>query len=130
MDDETSASIENAAQIIERAANVDIGNIHMPMVMGLERLHKAGTLEAFFSVPLLQQPRLAKNSPSTAGADGNDVLIEHHERQPPIPLKGIVHRKIDDGFPLPRFKPEIAGNQPIMFVGFAIPLDPCIKLAS
>ena len=130
MNDEATASIENTAQIIECATDVDIRNIHMPMVMGPEWLHKAGSLEAFLPVPLLQQPCLAKNSPGAAGADGNDVLIEHHERQPPIPLKGIVHRKIDDGFPLPRFKPEIAGNQPIMFVGFAIPLDPCIKLAS
>ena len=102
----------------------------MPMVMRPERLYKAGTLEAFLPVPLLQQPCLAKNPPSAAGADGYEVLIEHHERQPPIPLKRIVHSKIDNRFPFPRFKPEIAGNQPIMFVGLAVPLDPCIKLAS
>ena len=129
MDDETTTSIENAAQIIECAANVDIGNIHMPMFMGSERLHEAGTLEALLPVPFLQQPCLAKNSPGAAGADGNDVLIGQHEGQPPIPLKRIVHRKIDDRFPFPRFKPEITGDQPVMFVGFAVPLDPCIKLA-
>jgi len=129
MDDEATTSIKNAAQIIERAADVDIRNIHMPMVMGPERLHKAGALEAFLPVPFLQQPCLAKNSPGAAGADGNDVLIQQHERQAPIPLKWIVDSKIDDRCPFPRFKPEIPGDQPIMFVGFAIPLDPCIKLA-
>jgi len=97
--------------------------------MGPERLHEAGALETFLPVPLLQQPCLAKNSPGAAGADGNDVLIEQHEGQPPISLKRIVHRKSDDRFPFPRFKPEIAGDQPIMFVGFAVPLDPCIKFA-
>ena len=76
MDDKTTTSIENAAQIIERAANVDIGNIHMPMVMWAERLHKAGALEAFLSVPFLQQSCLAKNSPGAAGTDRNDVLIQ------------------------------------------------------
>jgi len=101
----------------------------MPMVMGLERLHETGTLEAFLPVPFLQQPRLTKNSPGAAGADGNDILIKQHERQAPIPLKRIVHSKLDDRFTLPRFKPEIAGDQPVMFVGFAVPLDPCIKLA-
>jgi hypothetical protein len=58
----------------------------MPMVMGLERLHKAGPLEAFLPVPFLKQPGLAKNSPGAAGADGNDILVKQHERQPPIPL--------------------------------------------
>ena len=129
MDDETTAPIENAAQIIECAANVDIGNIHMPMFMGSERLNEAGALEALLPVPLLQQPCLAKNSPGAAGADGNDVLIEQHECQPPIALKRIVHSKIDDRVPFPRFKPEIPRDQPIMFVGFAVSLDPCIKLA-
>ncbi len=128
MDDETTAPIENAAQIIERAADVDIRNIHMPMVMRPERLHKAGALVAFLSVPFLQQPCLAKNSPGAAGTDGNDVLIQQHERQSPIPFKWIVDSKIDDRFSFPRFKPEITGDEPIMFVGFAVPLDPCIKL--
>src|SRR5665647_3206308 len=102
----------------------------MPMLMGSERLYKTGALAAFLSVPFLQQPRLTKNSPGAAGANGNDVLIEHHERQPPITLKGIVHSKINDRFTLPRFKPEIARDLPVMFVGFAVPLDPCIKLAT
>ena len=86
MNNETTASIENAAQIIEGAANVDIRNIDMPMVMRAERLHKAGALEAFLSVPFLQQSCLAKNWPGTAGADRNDVLIQKHERQSPIAL--------------------------------------------
>ena len=101
----------------------------MPVVMGLERLHKAGPLETFLSVPFLQLPRLTKNSPGAAGADGNDVLIEHHERQASIALKRIVHSKIDDRFPFPRFKPEIPRDQPVMFAGFAVPLDPCIKFS-
>jgi hypothetical protein len=45
----------------------------MPMVMGLERLHKAGPLEAFLPVPFLKQPGLAKNSPGAAGADGATI---------------------------------------------------------
>ena len=62
------------------------------MVMRLEQLHKTGALEAFLPVLLLQQPGLAKNPPGAAGADGNDVLIKHHERQPPVPLKRPVDK--------------------------------------
>jgi hypothetical protein len=76
MNDESTASIENAAQIIECAADVDIRNIHMPMVMGPEWLHKAGSLETFLPAPFLQQPCLAKNPPGAAGADGNDILVK------------------------------------------------------
>ncbi len=102
----------------------------MPMVMRPERLHETGPLEAFLAVPFLKQPSLTKNSPGAAGTDGNDILIKQHERQAPISFKRIVYSKLDDRFTLPRFKPKISRDQPIMFVGFAVPLDPCIKFAS
>jgi len=75
---------------------------------------------------LLQQPRFTKNAPGAAGADGNNVLIQQHERRPPIPLKRIVHSKSNDRFPFPMFKPEVAGDQLVMFVGFAVPLAPML----
>jgi len=98
------------------------------MVMGPEWLHKAGSLETFLPAPFLQQPCLAKNPPGAAGADGNDILVKQHVRQAPIPLKRIIHSKLNDRFPFPRFKPEISRDQPVMFVGSAVPLDSCIKL--
>src|SRR5450631_196376 len=45
MHDRTTVPIQNAAQVIEGPAGVDIGNIDMPMLMWLERLLEAGSLQ-------------------------------------------------------------------------------------
>jgi hypothetical protein len=37
--------------------------------------------------------------------------------------------KTDDGLPFPFFQPEVARDGRIMLVGFAVPVDPSVKLA-
>jgi hypothetical protein len=37
--------------------------------------------------------------------------------------------KADDGLPFPLFQPEITWDGGVMFVGFAIPVDPVVELA-
>jgi hypothetical protein len=44
MHDGTTVPIQNAAQIIESPADVDLGNIDVPMLMRLERLLEAAPL--------------------------------------------------------------------------------------
>lgn len=56
-------------------------------------------------------------------------MIEHHEREPPVAFQRVVVIKSDDGLPFPVLQPEIAGNGGIMLVGFAVPVDPGVKLA-
>ena len=56
-------------------------------------------------------------------------MIEHHEREPPVAFQRVIVIKSDDGLPFPVLQPEIAGNGGIMLVGFAVPVDPGVKLA-
>ena len=49
--DTTTVSIQNPAQVIGGPAHVDIGNIHMPMLMRLERLLEAGSLARGLGFP-------------------------------------------------------------------------------
>jgi hypothetical protein len=42
MHQKTTASIQHAAQVVERARQVDRGNIDMPVLVRLERLFEAG----------------------------------------------------------------------------------------
>jgi hypothetical protein len=37
--------------------------------------------------------------------------------------------KSDDGLPLPIFQPEVARNGGVMLIGFAVSVDPSVKLA-
>jgi hypothetical protein len=56
-------------------------------------------------------------------------MIQHHEGQSPVSFKRVVQGELDNGFLLPEFKPEVTGNRGIMFVYFAVTINPCVKLA-
>jgi hypothetical protein len=51
MNQETAVAIQNPAQVVERRANVQVGNIDMPMLVRLRRLVKAGPFLRGLSVP-------------------------------------------------------------------------------
>ena len=42
MHEETAESIQNATQVVEGAAQADVGNVDMPVLMGLQRLLETG----------------------------------------------------------------------------------------
>jgi len=129
MDDIPAASIQEAAQVVEGAMDVEVGDVHMPVFMRQQRLDESGSLERLLAIPLLEQFRLSKDAPSGGRADGHDVLVEHHEGQTAIPFEGILEVKSDDLLPLPIFQPKIPRDGCIVLIGFPIPLDPGVKLA-
>ena len=51
MHEETTEPIQNAAQVIEGAAQVDVGNVDMPVLMRLQRLLETGSLARGFALP-------------------------------------------------------------------------------
>ena len=51
MHEETTEPIQNAAQVIERAAQVDVGNVDMPVLMRLQRLLETGSLAGWLALP-------------------------------------------------------------------------------
>ena len=129
MDDIPTASVQEAAQIIKGAVDVDVGDVHMPVFVRHQRLDESGPLERLLAIPLLEQFRLNKDAPRGRRTDGDDVLVEHHEGQTAIPFEGILEVKPDDLLPLPIFQPKISRDGGIVLVGFPIPLDPGVKLA-
>src|SRR5215471_46835 len=116
MDDRTAKAIQNAAQVVEGAAHVDVGNIDMPMLVRVGWLLEAGSFARRFALPSGEQPRLLKNPPNTRGADGHDVRVQHHERQPPVAFQGMVPVIADDGLFLPRLQPEIPGHPTVVLI--------------
>src|SRR5215467_14968895 len=68
MDDRTAVAIQNAAQVVEGAAHIDVGNIDMPMLVRVWWLLEAGSFARRFALPSGEQPRLLKNPPNTRGA--------------------------------------------------------------
>jgi len=51
MHEETPEPIQNAAQVIEGAAQVDVGNVDMPVLMRLQRLLETSSLARWLALP-------------------------------------------------------------------------------
>ena len=58
----------------------------------------------------------------------DDVAVQHHKRQAPIALVGIVPTEVEDGSLLPVFQPEVAGNPTVVFIHTPVVLAPAIEL--
>ena len=129
MDDEAAAAVQNAAEVVKRAAKVQVRYIDMPVLVRQERLNESGSLLAWVLVPLIQQACLRKNAPGARGAYRNDVPIQHHEREPPVAFQRVIVIETDDGLAFPFFQPEIARNGGIVLIGLAVPVDPRVELA-
>jgi hypothetical protein len=84
VDDVSAAAVQNAAQVIERPADVDVRHVNVPVLMSGQRLLETRALLRRLAVPLRQQSRLAENPPDAGRAHCHDVSVQHHERQPPV----------------------------------------------
>src|SRR5277367_7134277 len=51
MHEETTEPIQNAAQVIKSTAQVDVGNVDMPMLVRLQRLLETGSLARWLAFP-------------------------------------------------------------------------------
>src|SRR5579864_2426940 len=54
MHDGSAKAVQYAAQVVERARNIDVAHVDMPVLMRLRRLLEAGPFLRWFSVPFLQ----------------------------------------------------------------------------
>ena len=54
MDYGATATIQKAAQVIESATDVEVRNIHVPVVMGQQRLYEPGAFERRFLIPFVE----------------------------------------------------------------------------
>ena len=97
VDDRPAVAIENAGEVVESSLDVDVGDIDVPVLMGLERLHESG---AFFrgSNPLaIESTGGLEDAVNTGRTDRHDVLIEHHEGQPTVSFQGVPVVKLKNG---------------------------------
>jgi hypothetical protein len=101
MHEETAEPIQNAAQVIEGAAQVDVGNVDMPVLVQLQRLLETGPLARWFcSSTGIINPACF----NTRRTNRHNVSVEHHERQPPITLQRVLQMELNDRFLLPRLQ--------------------------
>src|SRR5450759_2076683 len=102
MHDRTAIAIQNAAQVVEGTAHVDVGNIDVPVLMRLGRLLEACAFARRLALPAREQSGLPEYAPNARWADGHNVRVQHHECQSSIAFQGMLPVEADDGSLLPR----------------------------
>ncbi len=90
MDYVTAVSIQYAAQIVERAADIDVGDVNVSVLMRFLRLMEAFSLPGRGFAPLFQHSGPFQHSIHTAGTHGYLIRIEHHICQTTIAFIGML----------------------------------------
>jgi len=127
--DGTAEAVEQAAEEEKRPANVDVGNVDVPVLVWAEGMVKTGAFKRDLDVVPPKPTCVTKHTVHARGACGDDIGIEHHEGEAAVALERILVVVVDDGLPFPVEKPPVAGHPAIVLVDPAIPRAPVIELA-
>ena len=87
VDGETAPAVQQAAQGVELAGDIDVRDIDMPVLVRAQGLNEAFALGGGLGRVAVEQAGLLENAVDTGGATGDDVLVEHHEGQPAVVLQ-------------------------------------------
>jgi hypothetical protein len=128
MDQVSATTIEQAAQVVERAGDIDVGDIDMPVFVRTQRLNEALALAGDLGRVAIEQAGLLENPVDAGRAARDDVLVDHHESQAAITLHREASMEVADGLFLLVFQPVVARNPGIVFVGLAVAVLPGVPL--
>jgi hypothetical protein len=130
VNDESAVAVEDAAQEEESPADVEVGDIDVPVLMWPQGLLEALSLAGGNPPSRSQFVGRLEHAVDTGGADGHDIGVEHHVRQPAIALQGIEVVEGDDGRLLPILQPEVAGDATVVLVRCPQPPAPAVELTA
>ena len=123
-------NLSTAQRSVEGPADVEVGDIDVPVLMRPQGLLEALPLAGWSPPSRSQFAGRLEHAVDTGGADGHDIGVEHHVRQPPIALLGIEVVEGDDGRLLPILQPEVAGDATVVLVGCPQPPAPAVELTA
>jgi hypothetical protein len=130
MDYKSTIAVQQASQVIKGAADVYIRYVHMPMLMRPLRTMKPSSLQRWLCRPPGQQTRALENPIHAAETNSHNILVQHHECQPPIPLIKMFQVIGDNGLFLPILQLKIPRNPVVMLIDFAVPTPPVVVCAA
>jgi len=113
--DVTAVAVEHARQIEEHPGDVDVRDVYVPMGVGFYRLHETGSLLGGREPVVVQPPGGLEYAVHAGRADGHDVVIEHHERQPAVAFQRMAIVEVEDGLLLPMGNPASFQSSPFAF---------------
>jgi hypothetical protein len=130
VDDEAAVAIEDRAQEVKGAGDVEVADIDMPLLVGLEGLHEAGAFPGDVGRLSGQESRLLEDAIDAGRTASDDVLIEHHEGHAAIAFQRIGTGEVADARDFLDGEPMIAWHPGVVLVDLAEARDPVLVLAA
>ena len=97
--------------------------------MRCTRLVEAGALACRPAAPPGEKAGAVQHAVPRRRADGDDVGVQHHEREPPVALEWKALVVLDDRPLLPVFEPVVARDLAVVLVRLPVALTPGVVLA-
>src|SRR5262245_23202772 len=129
VNDETTGAVEDTAQEIESAGDVEVADIDMPVLVRFERLHEAAALLRRRAGARSQDAGLLENAVNAGRAASDEVTIQEHEGESAIAFERKLGMEVEDRFFLLGQEPVVAWHPGIVFVDLAIAFLPVMEFA-
>jgi hypothetical protein len=100
------------------------------MLMRFFRLFEACAFLGPLDVFAIKPASLFENSIRRTGTYGDDVRVEHHERQSPVAFQWMAIVEVNNRLLLPGFEPPIARDLAVVLIGFAVAFVPSVVLTA
>lgn len=130
MNDVPTEAIEHRDQIVKRAARIDVRDVDMPVLVRFERLLETTSLGGGSGAAPIEPSGILQDSINRGWTHRHDIFIEHHEAQSAVSFERMLVVEFNDRLLFPVLKPPVARNFPVVTVGFAVAMLPCVVLAS
>ena len=128
-DDHARAAVEHGAEEVEDATDVQVTEVHMPVLVRGEGLDEAGAFFGGFASAASDEVCCLEHAVGGGGCDRCHVGIEHHEGEGAITFEWVLAGVVDDGLFFPFFQPVLTRHLGVVFVGFAVAFAPTAELA-
>ena len=129
VDDEAAAAVEDGAEEVKGAGDVEVADIDVPVLVRLQGLDEAGAfLGGRGRVPGQESGGL-EDAIDAGRAAGDDVGIEHHEGQAAIAFQRMLTGEGADALLLVVGEPVVARHPGVVLVDLAEALLPVVELA-
>ena len=129
MDDEAAIAVQQRAEIVKGAAQVEVADINVPVPVPTLWLYETGSFLGRRACAVIKSTCRLQDAVDTGGTDRHDVVVEHHKGQAAITIEWMRVVVVEDGLLFPVLKPPIARNLAVVLVGLAIAPFPIVKLA-
>ena len=129
VNDEAAATIEDGAEEVESADDVEVADIDVPVFVGRERLDEAGAFFGGHGRRACQQTCGLEDAVDAGGAAGDDIGVEHHEGETAIAFERVGPREGADALLFVIREPMIAWHEGVVLVDLAEAILPVVEFA-